>query len=112
MMHQMIRPCAKALSVAALALLLGTQAGSSASGQRQACSGVLNHDEGGYLLSPDADAKSPWCPAYIGDDDKSALAKRVLKTCAVGSHCHIEGSFSGHGIFYWTQISSVLLLKP
>jgi hypothetical protein len=106
----MIRRGAQA-SAAMLALLLGTQVGFSASGQRQACSGILAHDDDGYLLQPDAGMKSPWCPAYIGDDDKSALAKRVLKTCALGSHCHIEGTFSGHGIFYWAKISSVSLLK-
>jgi hypothetical protein len=110
MNHRMIRRGAQ-VCAAVLALLLGTQAGFSASAQRQTCSGILAHDDDGYLLQPDAGTKSPWCPAYIGDDEKSALAKRVLKTCAVGSHCHIEGSFSGHGIFYWMKISSVSLLK-
>jgi hypothetical protein len=110
MKHRMIRRGAQA-SAAALALLLGTQVGFSAPDQPQACSGILAHDDDGYRLQPDAGTKSPWCPAYIGDDDKSPLAKRVLKTCAVGSHCHIEGSFSGHGIFYWTKISTVSLLK-
>jgi hypothetical protein len=110
MNRRMFRRSARA-SAAVLALLLSTQVGFSASAQRQSCSGVLAHDEDGYLLQPDAGTKSPWCPAYIGDDDKSPLAKRVLKTCALGSHCHIEGSFVGHGIFYWTQISSVSLLK-
>jgi hypothetical protein len=110
MNHRMIRQSAKA-SAAVLALLLSTQAGFSASAQRQSCSGILAHDDGGYLLQPDAGAKSPWCPAYIGDDEKSPHAKRVLKTWALGSHCHIEGAFVGHGIFYWTQISSVSLLK-
>src|SRR5258707_1812015 len=88
--HQMLRPIATAFSATALALLRGTQAGSSASGDRQSCSGVLSHDQDGYLLSPDADTKSPWRSAYIADDEKSALAKRVLKTGPVGSHCHIE----------------------
>jgi hypothetical protein len=111
-MHLMIRPGAKVFLAAALALLLSAQAGSAASGQRQSCSGILSHDEDGYLLIPDPGSKSAWCPAYIGDDDKSALAQRVLKTCPLGSHCHIEGLFLGHGIFYWTRISSVSLLKP
>jgi hypothetical protein len=110
MNYRMTSPSAKAWA-AVLALLLSTQAGFSASGQRQSCSGILAHDDGGYLLQPDEGTKSPWCPAYIGDDEKSALARRVLKTCALGSHCHIEGLFLGHGIFYWTQISSVSLLK-
>jgi hypothetical protein len=112
MRNQMHRPRAKVPLAAALALVLSAQAGSAASGQRQSCSGILAHDEDGYLLNPDPDTKSPWCPAYIGDNEKSPLARRVLKTCAVGSHCHIEGLFLGHGIFYWTQISSVSLLKP
>jgi hypothetical protein len=109
MKHRTIR--AGAPLVAALALVLSSHSGSAASGQRQACSGILTQDDDGYLLTPDPGTKSPWCPAYIGDDKNSALAKRVLKTCAVGSHCHIEGLFLGHGIFYWTQISSVSLLK-
>jgi hypothetical protein len=105
----MFRRSAQASAV--VLALLSTQVGFPASAQRQACSGILAHDDDGYLLQPDEGTKSPWCPAYIGDDDKSPLAKRVLKTCALGSHCHIEGSFVGHGIFYWTRISSVLLLK-
>jgi hypothetical protein len=108
------RPDAKVLLAAALALALGTQAGFAASGQRQSCSGILEHaDDGdGYRLNPDPGTKSPWCPAHIGDGEHSPLAQRVLKTCPVGSHCHIEGLFVGHGDFYWTQISSVSLLKP
>jgi hypothetical protein len=111
MTHRMIRRSAQASAAVLALLLLSTQLGFSASVQRQSCSGILAHDDDGYLLQPDAGTKSPWCPAYIGDDDKSALAKRVLKTCALGGHCHIEGSFAGHGIFYWTKISSVSLLK-
>jgi hypothetical protein len=99
-------------AVATLALALSPHPGSAASGQPQSCSGILTQDDDGYLLNPDPNTKSPWCPAYIGDDKNSALAKRVLKTCALGSHCHIEGRFLGHGIFYWTQITSVSLLKP
>jgi hypothetical protein len=111
MKHRMGFPSAKTFSAAALALLLGSQAGFSASDQRQACSGVLTHDDDGYMLVADPDSKSLWCHASIGEDEKSALVKRVLKTCAIGSHCHIEGSFTGHGLFYWTRISSVSLLK-
>jgi hypothetical protein len=111
MKHRTIRAGAGAILVAALALMLSAHSSSAASGQRQSCSGILTQDDDGYLLNPDPNTKSPWCPAYIGDDKNSALAKRVLKTCALGSHCHIEGLFLGHGIFYWTQISSVSLLK-
>jgi hypothetical protein len=81
-------PGAKTLSAAALALLLD-----------------------GYTLIADPDSKSLWCAASIGEDARSPLVKRVLKTCAPGSHCHIEGAFTGHGLFFWTRISSVSLLK-
>ena len=111
MKHQMIRPGVKALLAAALVLLVWTGEGSSATATRQACSGILTHDSGGYLLKPDPGSKSLWCDAYIGEDEKSSLARRVLKTCVIGSRCHIEGSFRGHGVIYWTQITSVSLLS-
>jgi hypothetical protein len=66
---------------AVLTLLPGTQVGFSAPDQRQSCSGILTHDEDGYMLKPDAGSKSLWCAAYIGEDEKSPLAQRVLKTC-------------------------------
>ena len=110
MKHRLGFRSAETFSAAALALL-SPQAGFSASDQRQACSGVLTHDDDGYMLIADPDSKSLWCAASVGEDEKSALVKRVLKTCAIGSHCHIEGSFAGHKLFYWTQISSVSLLK-
>ena len=102
------KPARIDLLSAAILLLLSTWPGgaSSAPVGRQSCSGVLMHDDGGYLLLPDPDS-TPWCPAYIGDDDKSPQARKVLKTCKVGGRCHIEGTFSGHGNFYWTQLSSV-----
>jgi hypothetical protein len=31
----------------------------------------------------------------------------VLRTCAVGSRCHIDGSVHGHGLFEWYRIRSV-----
>jgi hypothetical protein len=100
----------KTFAAAALAVLLGAQAGFSAD-QRQACSGILAHDDDGYMLIADPDSQSLWCAASFGEDEKSPLVMRVWKTCAIGSHCHIEGSFTGHGLFYWTRISSMSLLK-
>jgi hypothetical protein len=73
----------------------------------QSCTCVLKHNDYGYLLQADPNSKSMWCDSYIGETDDSALAKRVLKTCSVGSRCHIEGSFVGHGVFYWTRITKV-----
>jgi hypothetical protein len=110
MKHRMIPLSVKTLSATTLLFLACMGPGSSAPGSRQACSGVLTQDEGGYMLKPDPGSKSLWCDAYIGEDKGSSLAQRVLKVCVIGSRCHIEGSFRGHGVFYWTQISSVSLL--
>jgi hypothetical protein len=77
---------------------------------RQSCSGVLAHDADGYMLVADPNSKSLWCDAAIGEGESSPLARQVLKTCKIGGRCHIEGSFSGHGIFFWTQISAVTYL--
>jgi hypothetical protein len=55
-------------------------------------------------------SKSLWCDAVIGEGENAPLARRVLKTCKIGGRCHIAGAFSGHGIFFWTQISSVTYL--
>jgi len=112
MKHLKGLPSAKTISAAALAWLLSTAAGFSAPDQHQSCSGVLNHDDDGYALIADPDSKSLWCAASIGENEKSPLVKRVLKTCAIGAHCHIEGSFTGHGLFFWTRISAVALRKP
>ena len=90
-----------------LLLLAGMGDASAAPVGRQSCSGVLAQDADGYALVADPDSKSLWCAAAIGDDKNSPLAKRVLKTCKVGGRCHIEGAFSGHGLFFWTQISTV-----
>jgi hypothetical protein len=102
---------AKAFSAIALLLMAGTATAASKSNQRQACTGVLARDEAGYLLRVDPGSKSPWCDAYIGSEKNSTLARRVLTACPLGSRCHIAGSFQGHGVFYWTQISSVYQLK-
>jgi hypothetical protein len=77
---------------------------------RQSCIGILTRDEGGLLLKPGASPKSLWCDAYINDNEVPgipSLARQVLRGCSVGERCHIEGSFEGHGGFYWNQITKV-----
>jgi hypothetical protein len=108
---RMMRPSIEAISVAALVLAASAQVAFSAPAQRQSCSGIVMHDEDGYSLNADPNSKSLWCHASIGESENSPLAKRVLKICALGSHCHIEGTFEGHGVFYWITVSSVSLLK-
>jgi hypothetical protein len=78
--------------------------------QFQSCTGVLVlEDDGEYGLKPD-DGSTPWCGAnvnsgeYIGGEN---LVPRVLKVCPVGSRCHIEGTFEGHGVFYWNKITAI-----
>jgi hypothetical protein len=39
---------------------------------------------GRHQVAVSADTKFPWCAAYIGEDEKSSLARRVLKSCPVG----------------------------
>jgi len=95
----------KILLAAALVIPLFASSGLTASPPRsihQACSGVLVLEGGYYELKPDA-GSGLWCDASVAKE----LVGRVLKACAVGSRCHIEGSVRGHGVFYWLHISSV-----
>jgi hypothetical protein len=101
----------KIISGIMLLLIASTAVATSSPEQRQTCQGVLALDETGYLLRPDPGSKSLWCDAYIGFEKDAALARRVLQACTLGSRCHIEGSFQGHGVFYWTRISSVYQIK-
>jgi hypothetical protein len=95
----------RTLSAAVLMAPLLAGTGLAASAPRsihQSCNGVLTLDGGFYELKPDP-GSGTWCDSYVAD----GLAKRVLKACAVGDRCHIEGSVAGHGAFYWIHISSV-----
>jgi hypothetical protein len=69
----------------------------------QICDGVLTKDGDEYSLNADPSSKSLWCAAVLQGEP----ARHVLKVCAVRDRCHIEGSFAGHGIFYWTRITKV-----
>ena len=66
------------------------------------CSGSIIQGNDGYQLEPDAGAE-PWCSSGL----PQRLLQKVLRTCAVGSRCHIEGSVRGHGLFEWYRIRSV-----
>jgi len=74
----------------------------AASSIRQDCTGVLDQDGGDYKLRPDI-GSGLWCDSGIA----GKLVSRVLKACTLGSRCHIKGSVSGHGVFYWLKISLV-----
>ena len=84
------------------------QAHGRAARDRQSCEGTIALDSDGMLLLADI-KKNPslWCDAYIGDDKNSAIAHQVLAKCPVGSRCIIDGLFAGHGVFYWTKVTSV-----
>jgi hypothetical protein len=98
----MIKAIVKAVSAAVLAATISVAPGHAAS-MHQACTGILTQESGEfYALKPDL-GQGFWCDADI--DLK--LAQRVLRTCPVGSRCHIVGSFEGHGTFIWTTLDSV-----
>jgi hypothetical protein len=92
----------------------------------QSCTGTLSKDEDGELSLKEQDAegiilkpeslikgvgqKSLWCWAKISDfyyHDDPYLAPQVLRVCTLGQRCHIEGSFMGHGEFFWNKITKV-----
>jgi hypothetical protein len=96
------------LVLSLLGVGLSTLAIAQVSERKQVCEGVVALDADGTLqLTDTKTSASPWCDASIGQDKNSAIAKRVLSQCSVGSRCVIDGLFSGHGAFSWTKIISV-----
>ncbi|MGO9358436.1 MAG: hypothetical protein ACLP1D_12300 [Xanthobacteraceae bacterium] len=88
------------------ALLLALNSNAFAQGgadlNRLSCAGSVIHGNEGYQLEADA-GSAPWCDSAI----PPKLLPRVLRTCAVGNRCHIEGSVRGHGLFEWYRIRSI-----
>ena len=87
-----------------LLLVLNSGAFAVAEGdlEHQSCSGSIIRGNEGYQLDPDSGSE-PWCSSAI----PQALLQQVLRACAVGTRCHIEGSVRGHGLFEWYRIRSV-----
>lgn len=97
------------MGVALAAMFFVTYASLSEAAKFQSCVGILvEEDASSLLLKPDGNNKSLWCDAYIGEDKDSAIARKVLAVCRVGTKCAIKGHFEGHGVFYWTSITSVV----
>ena len=86
----------------ALSFGLATHANAASELDHMSCTGSLVQGDDGYHLDPEA-GSAPWCPATIPKE----FLKRILKTCAVGGRCHIEGAVSGHGMFEWSSVRSV-----
>jgi hypothetical protein len=78
------------------------------------CSGVLIVQDGELQLHPDPGSKT-WCDASFNGEQyqvaKSDMAKRVKAVCAEGDRCQAKGTIEGHGVFYWTKITSVKKLR-
>jgi hypothetical protein len=78
------------------------------------CSGVLTVQDGELQLNPDPGSKT-WCDASFNGEQyqvaKSDIAKRVKAVCAEGDRCQVKGTIEGHGVFYWTKITSVKKLE-
>ena len=45
-------------------------------------------------------------PKWIADRN-STFAKQILKPCPSGSHCHIEGVYSNHGVEEISKVERV-----
>jgi hypothetical protein len=99
----------------AFGVWVGSAVEASAAERSQNCSGVMKEDSGDYSLNPDA-GSGLWCDALLSEEFSSVkgLTQKVLKVCPVGSHCRIKGGYEGHGVFYWSQVTSVQRLpdKP
>jgi hypothetical protein len=54
---------------------------------------------------------SLWCDALFTGKEygvtKLDAEKRVRATCVEGDRCQVKGTVEGHGVFYWTKITSV-----
>ena len=86
----------------ALLVVLNTNAFAGGDLAHQSCSGPIIHGDDGYQLDPEPGSE-PWCSSIIPQE----LLQKVLRTCVVGSRCHIEGEIRGHGEFEWYRIRSV-----
>lgn len=97
------------LMLTATTILALTSAAQAAPSKSQSCSGVLVQQDGEYQLKPDT-GSGLWCDAIISTGEYiggANLVRQVLKVCTVNSRCRIEGSYEGHGVFYWNKISKV-----
>jgi hypothetical protein len=73
------------------------------------CTGVLTA-QSELQLKPNP-GSSLWCDALFTGKEygvtKLDAEKRVRATCAEGDRCQVKGTVEGHGVFYWTKITSV-----
>jgi hypothetical protein len=68
------------------------------------CTGTVVSFQHSVTLDPHGDEVCS--PKWITDRN-SKFSKRILKTCPFGSHCHIEGGYSNHGIEEITKVERV-----
>jgi hypothetical protein len=68
------------------------------------CTGTVVSFQHSVTLDPHGDEVCS--PKWI-TDRKSKFAKQILKKCPFGSHCHIEGVYSNHGIEEITKVERV-----
>jgi hypothetical protein len=92
----------KTLIVAVLAFSYATAAHAQVDIEGPNCDGVVVRSPPGYVaLDPLA---GELCSPKWVTPANSRFAKRILRTCPVGTHCHVEGSYSNHGIEAITRV--------
>src|ERR1700730_7746367 len=65
------------------------------------CTGIVVRFQRSVTLDPH---NGEVCSPKWVTDLNSKFAKQILKTCPFGSHCHIEGVYSNHGIEEITHV--------
>jgi hypothetical protein len=110
-MSNLTRTARKTVAVLAVVGAFALTPSVAAGSMSQSCTGVMVKGEDGTHLALDASgAQFPgvsWCDSpFVG-----ALEARALASCPLGSTCRVKGFFEGHGVFYWTKITSIKRVK-
>jgi hypothetical protein len=90
----------RSLIVAAV-VAAATAANAQADFEAPDCTGTVVRLQDSVTLDPHGDeiCSPKWVTGL-----NSKFGKQILKTCPFGSHCHIEGGYSNHGIEEITKV--------
>ena len=92
----------KRITIAILAMLaLNISAFAQADVEGPDCDGIVTRFERYLTLEP---RKGEICSPKWVTDLNSEFARQILRICPIGSHCHVEGSYSNHGIDSITDV--------
>lgn len=92
----------KRITIAIFAMLaLSMSALAQADVEGPACDGIVTRFKGYLTLEP---RKGEICSPKWVTDLNSDLARQILRTCPIRSHCHVEGNYSNRGIESITNV--------